>query len=71
MGVEAHVAAGFRGKRHLLGRPLLARLGIASHLLGGEGIEGLVVDGVHRHELALQMRGKLGDLDPVLLGGPD
>ena len=45
----------FRCERYLLGRPFLARLGIAAHMFGGEGVESLIVHGVDRDKLALQV----------------
>ncbi len=54
---------------HLLHRPFLALLGIAVHLGRRESVESLVIGRMHGHELSLEMRRQLGDLDAVLLGG--
>src|SRR5450432_947356 len=61
MGLETHVAACFRGEGNLLGRPLLPRLRIAADMFGGERVESLIINGIDRDELALQVRCELGD----------
>src|SRR5580700_1625100 len=40
-------------------------------MFGGEGVESLIVYGVDRDKLALQVGRELGDLDTVLLSGPN
>ena len=55
MNIKAHVAACFRGERHLLGRPFLPRLRVAAYMFGGERVESLIVHGIDRDELALQV----------------
>ena len=46
----------FRGVVELLDRPALASLWVPAHLGRGEGIEQLVIGGMHGHELALRVR---------------
>jgi hypothetical protein len=51
---------------HLLDRPFLPRLRIAAHFGCRKTVEGFVIGRMHGNQLALQMGGKLGDLDAVL-----
>ena len=69
VGVKAEIAAGARRKLHLVDGPLLPGLRIAAHLRSREGVQRIVKDGVHRNQLALQVRRQLRDLDAVLGGG--
>ena len=66
MRLEAEMLGGRQRHLHLLDRPFLARLRIAAHFRRGKTIEGFVIGRMNGDELALQMGGKLGDLDAVL-----
>ena len=63
---EPEILRGARRLEHLLDGPLLARRRIATHLLGREAVEGVVVRGMHGDELTLQVRRELGDLQAQL-----
>ena len=52
-------------QHHLLDCPLLPQRRVAPHLGRGKAVKARVVGRVHRHQLALQMGGQLGDLQPV------
>ena len=65
---EPHVLRGLGGELHLLLAPGAAVLRLAVDGGGGEGIEALVIGRMHGDELALQMRGKFGDLDAIGAG---
>ena len=56
---------GLCGQHHLLDRPLLPLRRLAADLLRREGVERVVVGRIHRHQLALQMGGELGDREAV------
>ena len=53
------------GVQHLFDRPFLPRGRVAVHFRRREAVERFVEGRVHRDELALQMRGELGDGEPV------
>ncbi len=69
VGIKTEPPARFGGKMKLLDRPFLPLGWLALQRIGREGIELRVVSGVHRDQLALQMRRQLGDLDPRLAAG--
>src|SRR3546814_19944933 len=50
-------------------RPFLPLGRLALHRVGRESVELGVIGGMHRNQLALQMRRKLGDLDARLAAG--
>ena len=66
MRVEPQPAGRLERQPHLLVGPGLPRLRVAAHLRGREAVEQLVIGGMHRDELALQVRRQLGDRDARL-----
>ena len=70
MDLEAEPLRGLGCVQHLLDRPLLALGGLPVNLLRGEGVEGVVIDGVHRDQLADQMRRQFGDREAVTFRDP-
>src|SRR5205809_6150516 len=68
MRIEAEIARRLGARRHLLDRPFLSLLRLAMQSGRGEVIEGLVKCRMDGDQLALQMGGKLGDLDAMALG---
>ncbi len=65
MRIETQIARGLGASYDLLDRPFLPLLRLAVNCRRREGIEGLVIGGMDRDELALQMGRELGDLDAV------
>src|SRR3546814_3394217 len=69
MGIKAQSPARLGGEVELLDRPFLPLGRLALHRVGRESVELGVIGGMHRNQLALQMRRKLGDLDARLAAG--
>src|SRR3546814_6687915 len=69
MGIKAQSPARLGGEVELLDRPFLPLGRLAPHRVGRESVELGVIGGMHRKQLALQMRRKLGDLDARLAEG--
>ncbi len=71
MGGKPQVPRCLCGVSHLLFCPCATLPGLAMELLRRKGIEGLVIGGMDRHKLTLEMSRKFGDLDAVLPGDAD
>ncbi len=61
MCIEAEVLAGFRRPKQLLHRPLGLRRNIAGQFRRSETVKLSIVSGMCCHQVALQVRRKLGD----------
>src|SRR5262249_36258067 len=57
---KAEIGRGLRRELQLLNGPRLALARIAAHRLGREAVEGEIVGGMDRDQLALQVRRELG-----------
>src|SRR3546814_14804175 len=69
MGIKAQSPARLGGEVELLDRPFLPLGRLALHRVGRESVELGVIGGMHRNQLALQMRRKLGALAARLAAG--
>src|SRR5579871_4758389 len=56
MRVEPEISRSLSYKKHLLNAPRLPGRRIAAYRFGGETIEGLVVRGMNRHQMSLEVR---------------